>query len=486
MDELIGRSVVSIDDLTNSEIETIFETADNIRRDQRSFFGKAAGLIAATLFYEPSTRTRLSFESAMQRLGGGVISGGDVKTTSVSKGESLADTARVVASYADVLVLRHPSEGAAKLAAEYASVPIVNAGDGSHEHPTQTLCDLYTLRNHHGTLEGLKVALCGDLKNGRTIHSLTFALARFGANVGLVHGDNRELPDYVIHRLKRDHGAIVQKENIGVLSVLFGNPPGSGGWRDYDAIYMTPTEPNQLALVSDPATRVQFKVESRKTSIYFSRRQIEREEDPEVPESYPRMTPEALKVAEFKDISILHPLPRVDELGPEADDDPRSLYFEQASLGIPIRMALLWHILGLGDDASPRKPHSYRPNVGGVVYANPGFECSNKTCITNQEKKFARPQFQIVRNSCYSLRCLYCDHESTPEYVANSESRIYYPVELLDRIRPPIRPEHVRFFHSSRAAEDASFRQVADSWYKYHPERETRYRWLTAVGGHSR
>ena len=483
MGDLIGRSLVSIDDLTTDEIETIFETADNIRSDQQAYFGKAAGQIAATLFYEPSTRTRLSFESAMQRLGGGVISAGDVTTTSVSKGESLADTVRVVAGYADVLILRHPWEGSAKLAADYASVPVINAGDGGHEHPTQTLCDLYTLRDHRGTLKGLKIALCGDLKYGRTIHSLAFALARFGANVGFVHGDGKEIPDYVMHRLRRDHGAVIQKEKIGILSVLFGDSPTSGEWADVEVIYMTATE-EQLALPSDLNTKVEFKVESGKTSIYFTRRQTERDSDSATSARYPKMTAKVLKLKEFHDISILHPLPRVDELSPEVDNDRRSLYFRQASLGIPIRMALLWHILGLGGSVPARKPLPYRPRVQGLVYAKPGFQCSNEMCITNQEKSFAGTQFQIVRNSCYSLRCLYCDQETTPEYVGNTESRIYYPLELLDRIRPAILPQHVRFFHSSHAAESAAFRKVADGWYKYHPEWDKPPKsWLTVVAG---
>ncbi len=168
MSQLTGRSIISVDDLSIDDVETIFQTADGILEDRQLYSGSATGRIAATLFYEPSTRTRLSFEAAMQRLGGGIISTPDMGASSAAKGESLADTARVVGSYADVLIVRHPWEGAARLVAEYAPVPVINAGDGSHEHPTQTLCDLYTLRGHHGTLKGLKVALCGDLLHGRT------------------------------------------------------------------------------------------------------------------------------------------------------------------------------------------------------------------------------------------------------------------------------------------------------------------------------
>jgi aspartate carbamoyltransferase catalytic subunit len=175
------RNLISIADLSNDEIEQIFELADSahqLRSDK-----VADGLIMATLFYEPSTRTRLSFESAMQRLGGSVISCSDMKASSTAKGETVADTAKVVSSYADVLVVRHYWDGAVQAMAEYADVPLINAGDGGHEHPSQTLCDLYTLKKEKGKLKGLTVVICGDLKNGRTIHSLVWALARFEANI---------------------------------------------------------------------------------------------------------------------------------------------------------------------------------------------------------------------------------------------------------------------------------------------------------------
>ena len=160
MINLSDKHIITFDDLSNNEILSIFETADDINTNPSKFFGQASGKIAATLFYEPSTRTRLSFESAVQKLGGGIISAWDVNASSASKGESLADTARVVSSYSDIMVIRHPWEGASRLAAEYSTVPVINAGDGSHEHPTQTLCDLYTLRERHGSLKGLNVAIC--------------------------------------------------------------------------------------------------------------------------------------------------------------------------------------------------------------------------------------------------------------------------------------------------------------------------------------
>src|SRR5688572_29162768 len=197
------RNLISIADLTNEEIEEIFSLADASSRLRAE--RHARGQIMATLFYEPSTRTRLSFESAMQRLGGSVISCSDMKASSTAKGETIADTAKVVSSYADVLVVRHNWDGAVQAMAEHADVPVINAGDGSHEHPTQTLCDLYTLRREKGELKGLTVVVCGDLKNGRTIHSLVYALARFGANVVTLAANGMELPHYVIERLEREY-----------------------------------------------------------------------------------------------------------------------------------------------------------------------------------------------------------------------------------------------------------------------------------------
>ena len=486
MSQLNGRSVISVDDLSVGDIEAIFKTADDVRAHPGAYFGKAAGKIAATLFYEPSTRTRLSFEAAMQRMGGGVISTWDVSASSVAKGESLADTIRVIGSYSDVVVLRHPWEGAAKLAAEYAPVPVINAGDGKREHPTQTLCDLYTLREYHHTLKGLKVALCGDLLNGRTIHSLAFALARSGANVIFVPGDGKEIPDYVLRRLERDYHTHVQREQLGILSALFSDAPMGEEPATVDAIYVTPSEPHQLAMSSIEGTTVEFHLGSGEAlSIYVTRRQKERGGYASGPERYPTLTTRSLETGRFRDISILHPLPRVDELSPEMDKDPRSLYFRQAALGVPIRMALLWHILGL-EKGPPAQREPYLPKVEGMRYSLPGFDCSNETCITNQERLFAHPQFQVVKDLAYKLRCLYCDLETAATHVGNSQSHIYYSIELLDRILPPILPEHIRFFQSSDAAESAGYRRVADNWDRYHPDTgKDRRSWLESASGRS-
>src|SRR4249919_1039698 len=231
------RNLISIADLSNDEIGQIFDLADaahKLRSDK-----VADGRIMATLFYEPSTRTRLSFESAMQRLGGSVISCSDMRASSTAKGETVADTARVVASYADVLVVRHYWDGAVQAMAEYADVPMINAGDGAHEHPTQTLCDLYTLKKEKGALKGLTVVICGDLKNGRTIHSLVYALARFGANVVTLGAHGMELPQYVIERLEREYDYGFAPVASGDLNAVV---------TETDALYLTPKQPHQLAL----------------------------------------------------------------------------------------------------------------------------------------------------------------------------------------------------------------------------------------------
>jgi aspartate carbamoyltransferase catalytic subunit len=483
--QLAGRSIISLDDLSLNDIQAVFETADDINANMQSYFGKATGKIAATLFYEPSTRTRLSFEAAMQRLGGGVISTWDVNAASVVKGESLADTVRVVGAYGDVMVIRHTSDGAAKLAAEYSPIPVINAGDGGHEHPTQTLCDLYTLREHHGSLKGLNVALCGDLQNGRTVHSLAFALARFGANIIFVPGDGKEIPEYVLRRLKRSYNAHIQRERLGILSALFEEVARSDESATVDAIYITPREPHQLAMSSIEGTTVEFRVNNGESlSLYVTRRQTERGSGASSGGRYPTLTANSLKGIEFKNISILHPLPRVDELSPEVDDDPRSLYFRQAAIGIPIRMSLLWHVLGLGDETTVTTKKPYTQEILGLFYLHSGFDCSNQMCITNQERRFANPQFEVVKDGEYKLRCLYCDQETPGTYAGNTESKFYYPSELLDRFLPTVRPEHVRFFQSQEAAESAGFKRASDKWDSYQSKaNDSGKDWLDMVSG---
>lgn len=485
---MAGRSIVSFDDLSLDDVQNIFETANDINENREPYFGKAASKIVATLFYEPSTRTRLSFEAAMQRLGGGVISTWDVSASSVVKGESLADTVRVIGAYGDVVVIRHPWDGAAKLAAEYSPVPVINAGDGGHEHPTQTLCDLYTLRERHGTLKGLNVALCGDLAQGRTVHSLAFALARFGANIIFVPGDGNEIPSHVLRRLERNYHAHIQREQLGILSALFDEAPSNDKSATVDAIYITPSEPHQLSMSSIEGTTVEFRVGTGESlSLYVTRRQTERGSSAPEGGRYPALTARSLKGSQFKNISILHPLPRVDELSPEVDDDPRSLYFQQAAIGIPIRMSLLWHVLGLSNETGLYKKQKYIQKIAGLLYSKIGFDCSNDRCAANHEGVFATPQFEVMRDENYKLRCLYCDHETVGTYAGNTESRFYYPSELLDRFLPPVRPENVRFFRCEEDAKSAGFKRASEKWDSYQPKQDsTSNYWLDMVLGNSK
>ncbi len=244
------RHVISINDLSDKDIETIFDTAQAYLKELPDAhfpyrIGRsgniASNYILATLFYEPSTRTRLSFESAMIRLGGQTITSADPATSSAAKGESLADSVRVISNYADLMVIRHPRDGAARLAAEYSPIPVINGGDGSHEHPTQTLCDLFTLKRKNRHLKNLKVAISGDLKGSRTIHSFVYALARFGATIVPMAAKGMELPAHVDRRLREEFGC-----------KMLSGPKGEGEKDSIDALYVTPEQPHQQSLFSGP------------------------------------------------------------------------------------------------------------------------------------------------------------------------------------------------------------------------------------------
>src|SRR5499426_3587754 len=242
------RHIISINDLSDREIETVFDVAQSFLRELPDGhfpyrIGRstkiASDCILASLFYEPSTRTRLSFESAMLRLGGETITSADPATSSAAKGESLADSVRVIANYADIMVIRHPRDGAVRLAAEYSPIPVINGGDGSHEHPTQTLCDLFTLKQKNKRLRNLKVAISGDLKGSRTIHSFVYALARFGATIVPMPAKGMELPAHVDRRLREEfrcHMVPVPKGDSDAI----------------DALYVTPEEQHQQSLFSGP------------------------------------------------------------------------------------------------------------------------------------------------------------------------------------------------------------------------------------------
>ncbi|MFX1564742.1 MAG: aspartate carbamoyltransferase [Promethearchaeota archaeon] len=296
------KNLISIADLSTREIIAILDRADKMESIVRG--GKASSLLAgkilATLFYEPSTRTRLSFESAMTRLGGSTISVADIRASSVAKGESLSDTIRTVENYADVIVLRHSQEGAAQWAAEVAQIPIINAGDGAGRHPTQTLLDLSTIRRSQGRLEKLKIAMLGDLRFGRTVHSLSYAITRFTNRLYCVSPSGLELPDEIVMDLTEQGKEVIQTQDLkGILPEL-------------DVLYVTRIQKERFPTEAD----------YEKVKGVF---QIDK----------------GILEGVKPNLDILHPLPRVDEIAPEVDDTPYARYFTQMFHGVLVRMAIL-------------------------------------------------------------------------------------------------------------------------------------------------
>ncbi len=292
--------IISMKDFSRDDIDIILNRAkefEPVARGDRSSL--LSGKIIATLFYEPSTRTRMSFETAMKRLGGEVIDLGSIESSSIIKGENLADTIRVIGNYADAIVLRHPREGAARMASEFSRVPIINAGDGAGHHPTQTLLDLYTIMRE-SSLSGLKIALVGDLKYGRTVHSLAYALSLYHADVTLVSPAQLKMPDVIKKDLKKQ-GAVV-RETTSIEDVI----------GDVDVLYVTRIQKERF-----PDSAEYQKV----AGVY-------------------RVTEELLKNAR-ENLIIMHPLPRVDEIDPGVDKTKFARYFEQSFYGVPVRMALL-------------------------------------------------------------------------------------------------------------------------------------------------
>lgn len=471
---LANRSLVTIDDFSNAEIEAVFSLADEMADSMHKQLGTCRGKIMASLFFEPSTRTRLSFETAMHRLGGSVISAVDVQATSLAKGESIADMAKVVGSYADIIVIRHPWEGAAKVVADYAGIPVINAGDGGHQHPTQTLCDLYTLKKERQTIEGLKIALWGDLKYGRTIHSLTFALARFGATILFRPASGLEVPEHVMEKLVKEYGGELKKYETPDQTTKRGVFP-------LDAIYLTPSSPHQLAMIPDISVQVELK--SGVDALYVTRPQKERfaadEEGQDLKEHYPVVDKKLLKEKEFERTIIMHPLPRVDELACELDTDPRSMYFKQAARGVQIRMALVALLLGVRE-VPVSEEESFIPKIDYPVYKRDfGVRCPNPRCVSVQETetKYIKPEFKIVNSDPLTLRCIYCEHGFEPKYVASSdwhegklETKKYHSAN--SHLARKIKPENLIIFDSASEAEAHGFKP--SSYAETHQESEKR------------
>ena len=302
------RHLVDPLDLSLEETLRLLDLADDIANHREAYAHKCDGRILATLFYEPSTRTRLSFESAMMRLGGKVLGFSSASSSSASKGESVADTARMISCYSDIVAMRHNKEGAPRVASMYASVPVINAGDGGHQHPTQTLTDMLTIRREHGRIDNLTIGLCGDLKFGRTVHSLIKSLIRC-ENIRFIFISPEELrvPSYIIDEVVKPSGC--EYREVRTMDEVLP---------ELDVLYMT---------------RVQ-------RERFFNEEDYIRLKDSYILDS------EKMKLAPEQMI-VLHPLPRVNEIAVEVDDDPRAKYFVQAQNGVYVRMALILLLLGI-------------------------------------------------------------------------------------------------------------------------------------------
>ncbi len=354
------KSVVDILDLSVEEVDELLAVAGDMIENPAKYRDCCRGKKLATLFFEPSTRTRLSFEAAMYELGGNVIGFSSASSTSASKGESVADTAKVISCYADIIAMRHPKEGAPLVASQNASIPVINAGDGGHHHPTQTLADLLTIKREKGKFSGLTVGFCGDLKFGRTVHSLITALCRYeNINFVMISPDELKLPGYVKNEI----------------------PEGRG---------FTYTETDDLEAVM-PTLDI----------LYMTRVQQERFTDYD---EYLRLkdayiiNPEKLANAK-PDMIILHPLPRVNEISVAVDSDPRACYFKQVKNGKYMRMALIRKLLLEKDTLCNAEEE------GVFLY---DLKCENPRCITSTEQELAHI-FRVVSPENRICRCLYCD-----------------------------------------------------------------------------
>ena len=347
------RNLIDILDFSCEELDKLINVASNILDYPERYREACRGRILGTLFFEPSTRTRLSFTSAMMSLGGSVLGFDQAGSTSVAKGETVADTIRMVSAYTDIIAMRHPKEGAPVVASAVSSVPIINAGDGGHFHPTQTLTDLLTIKRKTGRFDNLTIGLCGDLKYGRTVHSLISAMARYeNVKFVLISPEELKLPDYI----KADFlGNCEYKET----------PDLEGSIPELDILYMT---------------RIQGE-------RFESKEEYERLKDSYI------LDKSKLKYAK-ESLSILHPLPRVNEIDVDVDDDPRAHYFEQAAYGRYIRMALILMLLnteGVNDNRM-------------VGEENPMLECTNPHCLSRTERG--------IKKLFRGKTCIYCDQEA--------------------------------------------------------------------------
>lgn len=356
------RNLIDIFDLSVDEIDALMALADDIIKNPRDYCDRLRGKKLATLFFEPSTRTRLSFEAAMYELGGNVLGFSEAgNSSSAVKGESISDTVKVISAYADIIAMRHPREGAPLVAAMRSDVPIINAGDGGHHHPTQTLTDLFTIKRKKGRLDSLTIGLCGDLKFGRTVHSLISALSRYrNITLILISPDELRLPGYIKKGVIVEN-AMKYSETTDldlVMPVL-------------DILYMTRIQQERFANRSDYV---------RLKDSYI-------------------LTEERLKSAK-PDLTVMHPLPRVNEISVAVDRDPRACYFEQARNGKYIRMALILSLLSEQWLSCPDKKQHFISPVG--------MKCENPSCISQTEQELPQ-EFRLVDREKGIYRCRYCD-----------------------------------------------------------------------------
>ena len=355
------RSLIDITDFSVEELQQLLNTACDISENPDKYSDACRGKKLATLFFEPSTRTRLSFEAAMLELGGSVLGFSEASSSSASKGESVADTAKIISCYADIMAMRHPKEGAPYVAARNASIPVINAGDGGHCHPTQTLADLLTIYRELGRLDNLTVGFCGDLKYGRTVHSLLAALARYtGIKVVLISPEELQLPKYVKYEvLEKNAMDYVETDSL------------ENAIADLDVLYMT---------------RIQ-------QERFDSHEEYERLKDSYV------LTVEKMAMAK-ENMRVLHPLPRVNEISVKVDEDPRAAYFRQALNGKYMRMALILKLLKEAQEGKQM------PELTDVVVNT--LHCDNPRCITSIEQEIAHT-FRCVNPENGVYRCIYCE-----------------------------------------------------------------------------
>lgn len=356
------RSLIDIKDLSVKELENLCKTACDIIKHPKKYEEICKHKKLATLFFEPSTRTRLSFTAAMMELGGQVLGFSEASSSSSAKGESVSDTCKVVSNFADIIAIRHPKDGAALVAAEASNIPVINAGDGMHCHPTQTLADLLTIYREKGHFNNLTIGMCGDLKYGRTVHSLTNAMSRYkGIKLVLISPKELKMPEYIINDvIKKNH--IPYKEVTNLENNI----------KDLDILYMT---------------RIQ-------RERFFNKKEYERLKNSYV------LDLNKLKYAK-KSLSVLHPLPRVNEISVKVDDDPRAAYFRQTLNGKYIRMALILKLLEDAKNNNKKQPLFAKNKI------RYDLKCSNVRCISSIEQEHEH-KF-IAANKPHQYKCLYCE-----------------------------------------------------------------------------